>query len=76
MDMEFIRIIRPIVKTENYKSMKKFNHHKHFSTYYHSIKVAYIAYNYAKKHKLKIYMIGIQNQNGINFMDLSIPILH
>lgn len=54
MDMEFIRIIRPIVKTENYKSMKKFNHHKHFSTYYHSIKVAYIAYNYAKKHKLKI----------------------
>ena len=54
MDNEFLKLIRPIVKHPNYKSMKKYNHHKTFSTYYHSIKVAYLSYCYAKKHKSKV----------------------
>lgn len=54
MDNTFLMIIRPIVKTKEFKTMKKHNHHSGFSTYYHSIKVAYLAYKYAKKHNVKL----------------------
>ncbi len=54
METEFIRLIRPIVKTENYRKMKNFKHHHTTSTYSHSLKVAYIAYLYVKKHNSKV----------------------
>lgn len=54
MENEFLKLIRPIVKHPNYKSMKHYMHHKTFSTYYHSLKVAYMSYRFAKKHNSKV----------------------
>lgn len=54
MNNEFIKIIRPIVKHSNFKMMKKHKHHKELSTYYHSIKVAYLSYLFVKKHSIKV----------------------
>ncbi len=59
MENEFLKIIRPIVKHPNFKSMKKYIHHKTFSTYYHSIKVAYLAFKFAKRHNSKVNMSSL-----------------
>ncbi|HIT43357.1 TPA: HD domain-containing protein [Candidatus Avacholeplasma faecigallinarum] len=48
---EFLRLIRPIVKTSKYRLMKNYRHHNNCSTYSHSLKVAYLCYTYALKHK-------------------------
>ena len=54
MNNEFLKIIRPIVKHSNYKKMKSIIHHKKTSAYKHSIKVAYLSYNFYKKHEPNI----------------------
>lgn len=48
---EFKEIVKDIIITENYKSMKNFIHHKGVSTYKHSIEVAYLCYKHYKKKK-------------------------
>ena len=50
---EFKELVKDIISTENYKSMKDFVHHKGVSTYKHSIEVAYLCYKHYKKKKRK-----------------------
>ena len=47
-DSEFIKIINPIVTTEEYKKRKEMMHHENQTVYDHSLKVAYKAYKIAK----------------------------
>lgn len=54
MEKEFYQLIKPIIRQPNYQKMKEFRHHKCISTYYHSLKVAYLCYKYAKSHRCKV----------------------
>lgn len=46
--------IRSIIHTEPFLQLKKYRHHAHISTYTHVIRVAYLSYEFAKKHHLKV----------------------
>lgn len=50
----FLNEIKKIIYTKDYLELKKYNHHGKISTYSHSIKVAYLAFYFAKKRNLKI----------------------
>lgn len=54
MEKEFYQLIKPIIRQPNYQKMKEFRHHKCFSTYYHSLKVAYLCYKYVQRHHSKV----------------------
>ena len=58
-DEEFLRIINKIINNEEYIKRKDYKHHEDESVYEHSLKVAYMSYNYAKKHKLNVNNIVI-----------------
>ena len=49
---EFLRLIRPIIKKENFIKQKDFIHHGNINVYNHVLKVAYISYLTAKKKKI------------------------
>ncbi len=51
---EFLRLIRPIIKKENFIKQKNFIHHGNINVYQHVIKVAYISYKKALKSKKKL----------------------
>ena len=51
--LDFKNLIKSIVSTEKYKSMKTYNHHGGKSTFYHSLKVAYLVYKHCMKKKRK-----------------------
>ncbi len=58
---EFLRLIRPIIKKENFIKQKNFIHHGNINVYNHVLKVAYISYLTAKKKKnvdIKSVVIG------------------
>lgn len=50
----FIQEIKKIIYTESFLKLKNFYHHGPITTYSHSIKVAYYAYKYAKKHHIRV----------------------
>ena len=50
----FYFLIKDIVKSDNFKEMKKYKHHKNTNLFRHSIKVAYLCYKHHIKHKMKI----------------------
>ena len=50
---EFANLIRDIISTDNFISMKNYAHHKGVSTYKHSIEVAYLCYKHYKKKERK-----------------------
>lgn len=54
MNLEFYRLIRDIITTEDYLTMKHFQHHIKGSVYDHSIKVAYLCYRHHKLFGTKI----------------------
>lgn len=54
IDMDFYRLIRHIIKTEEFKSMKNFRHHVKGNVHDHCIRVAYFCYNHHKRFKLSI----------------------
>ena len=58
---EFLRLIRPIVKKDNFIKQKNFIHHGNINVYDHVLKVAYISYLKAKKKKhvdIKSVVVG------------------
>ena len=54
VEKEFYHLIRDIVKTPEFRSMKRCKHHIKGSVYDHSIKVAYLCYRHHKKHGTRI----------------------
>ncbi len=54
VEKEFYRIIKDIIRTEEYRSMKKCRHHIKGSVYDHSVKVAYLCYKHQKQFGLSI----------------------
>ena len=50
----FFQTINEIIYTEPFLKLKNFRHHGNITTYTHVIKVAYMSYCYAVKHKWKI----------------------
>ncbi len=54
IEKEFYCLIRDIVKTKEFRSMKCCKHHIKGSVYEHSIKVAYLCYKHHKKHGTSI----------------------
>ena len=44
MKTEFYNLIKDIIKTEEFQSMKSIKHHRYTNTYMHSIRVAYLCY--------------------------------
>ena len=53
VEKEFYHLIRDIVKTKEFRSMKQCKHHIKGSVYDHSVKVAYLCYRHYKKHGTK-----------------------
>ena len=49
ISIEFYRIIRDIIRSEEYDSMKNYRHHIKGSVYDHSVKVAYLRYRHHKR---------------------------
>ncbi len=58
-DKEFLSIINPIIINDEFLKRKKFHHHENESVYDHSMAVSYLAYKYAKKHKLDYKSVAI-----------------
>lgn len=54
MEEEYELLLQEIIEKESYQQLKKFIHHGKVSTYEHSITVARLCYEYAKKKKLDI----------------------
>ena len=54
MEEEYELLLQEIIEKESYQQLKKFIHHGKVSTYEHSIAVARLCYEYAKKKKLDI----------------------
>ncbi|MBQ8342355.1 MAG: HD family phosphohydrolase [Clostridia bacterium] len=52
--MEFYRMVRDIVKTDEFLQMKHYKHHVKGSVYDHSVKVAYLCYLHHKRFGTKI----------------------
>ena len=48
-DVEYINIIRDVLKNEEFKKRKNYRHHGDITVYDHSLKVSYVAYKIAKK---------------------------
>lgn len=48
-DVEYINIVRDVLKNEEFKKRKNFRHHGNITVYEHSLKVSYVAYKIAKK---------------------------
>ena len=49
---DLAKLIKDIIITENYQSMRNYTHHKGVSTYKHSLEVAYLCYkHYIKKER-------------------------
>ena len=46
---EFLDLINPVIKNEEFLKRKEYMHHGNKSVYEHSIKVAYLAYRISKK---------------------------
>ena len=44
MKNEFYDLIKDIIKTDDYQSMKNIKHHRYTNAYMHSIRVAYLCY--------------------------------
>ena len=53
INLEFYSLIRDIIRTEKFQSMKKYKHHIKQSVYNHSIKVSYMCYRFYKKHNMR-----------------------
>lgn len=51
----FFQTINSIIYSKDFLSLKKYRHHGNISIYTHAIKVAYLSYRYAVKHKMKIH---------------------
>lgn len=49
IEKEFIRMIRDIIRTKEFRGMKQYRHHVKGSVYDHSIKVAYLCYRHHKR---------------------------
>ena len=54
MEEEYVKLMKCIIETDKYKSLKNYIHHKKISVYDHSIAVANLCYKYAKKKNLNI----------------------
>lgn len=50
----FYSLVKDILKTDEFKEMKKYKHHKNTNLFRHSIKVAYLCYKHHIKHNMKI----------------------
>ena len=50
MKTEFYYLIKDIISTDEYQSMKNIKHHKYTNAYMHSIRVAYLCYLHYLKH--------------------------
>ncbi len=50
MKTEFYDLIKDIISTDEYQSMKEIKHHRYTNTYMHSIRVAYLCYLHYLKH--------------------------
>ncbi len=50
MRTEFYELVKDIILTKEYQSMKDIKHHKHTNAYMHSIRVAYLCYLHYLKH--------------------------
>lgn len=50
MKTEFYYLIKDIIMTDAYQSMKNIKHHKYTNAYMHSIRVAYLCYLHYLKH--------------------------
>ena len=48
-DVEYINIIRDVLKNEEFKKRKNYRHHGNITVYEHSLKVSYVAYKIAKR---------------------------
>lgn len=53
-DTEFWILIRDIVSSDEFKKMKRWQHHIKGSVYDHSVKVAYLCYKHHKRFSLKV----------------------
>lgn len=54
LDPYFFEIAKPIIEKEEYKSMKNYVAHGHYSVYDHCLRVASYAYSFAKNHLLNL----------------------
>lgn len=50
-DVEYINIVRDILKNEEFKKRKHFRHHGNITVYEHSLKVSYVAYKLSENIK-------------------------
>lgn len=50
----FLQEIKKIIYTEPFLELKKYRHHANISTYTHAIRVAYLSYCFAIKHRWKV----------------------
>ena len=48
-DVEYINIVRDVLKNEEFKKRKNYRHHGDITVYDHSLKESYVAYKMAKK---------------------------
>lgn len=48
-DVEYINIVRDVLKNEEFKKRKNYRHHGNITVYEHSLKVSYVAYKIAKR---------------------------
>ena len=53
VDLEFARLVRDIVRTEEFRRMKGHRHHVKGTVYDHSLKVAYLCYRHHKRFGMK-----------------------
>lgn len=54
IDIEFVCLVRDIIRTEEFLQMKKWQHHVRGSVYDHSLKVAYLCYRHHKRFGMRI----------------------
>lgn len=48
-DVEYLNIVRDVLKNEEFKKRKFFRHHGNITVYEHSLKVSYVAYKISQK---------------------------
>ncbi|MBQ7307228.1 MAG: HD domain-containing protein [Clostridia bacterium] len=56
-EISFYQIVKDIIRTEEFKQMKNYQHHIKGNLFNHSLKVAYLCYKHHKKKKLKIDIV-------------------